>query len=589
MDVKLKQLNNNSGQVALAVTLFALMISLAFGLGLGAPVIKETKNYRDQFNSEQSFYTAESGVEDAVYRLKNTTAIDNLETLFLGGATSTTQITNVTGGREITAAGDWRSLLRRLTAVVTVGQGAAFHYGVQAGAGGFELENNAGVNGNVYANGSIEGENGAYITGSAIAASSATLEADQVNDLPVTPINQLRFRDGNSTEDLALSFKLNSSNPLNKVSLYIRKNGNPNSSTVKLVTDNNDLPSTNIVTSGTLSSSQVTNAWGWVDISFATAPALQTNTTYWLVIDSSSNSANHYYELAANQDGYTNGISKIGSWGGNWSNPNPSNLDGYFKIYLGGLIGLIDNVDMGTDGTGDAYAHTVTNSSIVGALYCQSGSGNNKTCNPSKADPSPQPFPISDGNIVEWKTEAETGGTYNGNYVINDDTGTIGPKKIIGNLTISNNATLTLTGTVWVTGTISLSNNSLVRLASGYGANSGVLITDSYVDISNNGTFAGSGTSGSYLMVLTTSDCPLSSSCNGHDAIHVANNAGTVILNAQKGTISFADNSGTKAVTAYRLVMENNAVVNYDSGLINQNFTNGPAGGFNISSWGETE
>jgi len=88
--------------------------------------------------------------------------------------------------------------------------------------------------------------------------------------------------------------------------------------------------------------------------------------------------------------------------------------------------------------------------------------------------------------------------------------------------------------------------------------------------------------------LVTTSNCD-AATCGGTNAINVNNNVGTVILNAQKGTISFSNNSGAKTATANKLVLENNAIVAYDSGLADINFTSGPGGTWNIISWDEVE
>ena len=580
--------SRSGGQAMIATVFLSVIISSVFVLGLGGPVYRSVKSARQSFDSKQSWFAAESGVEDVVYRLRNGVEGGSQEELSVAGSQASVVITDVPVGKEIESVGELDSLIRKTTAAVKVGQGAAFHYGVQAGAGGFTLNNNAGVNGSVYANGVIEGENGAFVTGSAISASAAALTADQANNQPASPDQEIIFRDTAGTQDIAQSFKLAGTEPLNKAKFYLKKTGNPGSATVKIVSNVNGEPGTNTLTSGTLSSSQVTNVYNWVEVVFESAPALEANTTYWLVIDSGSNSANHYYQIGSG-NAYSQGQTKIGSLGGSWGNTSPPGLDLYFEIYLGGQTGLIDNIDVGTAGEGDAWAYEVNNSTVAGGLYCQIGSSNNQACDTSRVDPSPVPFPISDGNIAVWKEQAEAGGVTNSDYILNESAGSLGPQKIDGHLTVENNSVLTITGTVWVTGNFTISNNAQVKLDPGFGANSAVIVVDGVVNISNNGVFSGSGEVGSYIMVLTTSDCPASSSCNGADAIHVSNNAGTVILNAQKGTISFADNSGTKSVTAYKIQMWNNAVVNYDIGLINQNFTNGPSGGFEISSWSETE
>lgn len=248
----------------------------------------------------------------------------------------------------------------------------------------------------------------------------------------------------------------------------------------------------------------------------------------------------------------------------------------------------IDSVRVGTAGVGDATANQVTNSTIAGNLYCQTGSGNNKSCNTSYTAPSVADFPISDASINQWKNAAEAGGVINGNYTVSSSV-SLGPKKIVGNLKINGNKTLTLTGTIWVTGEIELENGATMRLDSLYGGSGGIVVTDGVVEIDNNVQFAGSGQSGSYILLLTTSDCPSGGSCGGDYAIDVSNNSNAVILNAQKGTIHLNNNAGLKEATANQIILNQGATVSYESGLTDLNFISGPAGGWNIDSWREVE
>ena len=300
--------------------------------------------------------------------------------------------------------------------------------------------------------------------------------------------------------------------------------------------------------------------------------------------------ASKNYTIAVN-NAYSSGEPKIGKVGGTWNTPGtPAGLDIAFKIFLGGLTGSITGVDVGENGVGDARAHTVTSSTVEGNLYCQSGSGNNKPCDPSLPDPTAESFPISDGNIEEWQDDAEAGGITTGDYSPVGAASSLGPQKITGNLNLTSNShVLTLTGTVWVEGNITISNLSKVKLDSGYGSTSGVIIADGYIYLSNNILFEGSGSSDSYVLLLTNSSCPSGGGCDGNYAIDVNNNAGAVILNAQKGTIHFANGSAAKEATADALYLSPLAEITYESGLANVNFVSGPSGAWVIQSWKEKE
>lgn len=562
------------------------VISLSIAFGLVVPVLHASRIAQNELESKRSYAIAESGIEDVLYRLKNAMEVSSTETLVLGTQETTTTITDLSSsGKEIVSIGDSNSRNRSITTTVTLGVGVSFNYGVQTGRGGITMGNNSQIIGNVYANGSITGSGS--ITGTAVAANTAALAADQVNDSPTTPPSSINFRNTSSTQDFAQSFTVSTDGPINKVQLYVRKTGSPANATVRIVADSSGSPSkTNLLTSqGTLSASLVTTSYGWAEVVLPSNPTLFAGTTYWLVIDNSSNSTSNYYTIGANDTTYPTGAAKTGSYGGSWSATSPSSLDGYFKIYLGGLTATINGIAVGTGGVGDAWANTITGGSVTGTKYCQVGTG----CNTSRGDPPPTNFPISDANIATWKDDAEAGGTYSGTYTAVGTTGMLGPRKITGDLVVNNGAILTVTGTLWVQGNITLNNGGKIKLASSYGSDDGVIVTDGRVSINNNATFENSGTSGSYIMVVTTSDCPSSVSCGGANAIDVNNNAEAVILNAQQGTINLNNNAALIEATAEKLVLSNNATVTYQSGLADLNFSSGPSGSWSVDFWKETE
>jgi hypothetical protein len=569
-----KKINNQSGAAMLISVVFFLFISLAISFGLVSPSVRQFKIATDLMRSDQSYFLAESGVEDAYYRLKNGMTVGASETIALDGNSVETTISD-SGYNEktISSLGDVSDRERKNELVLSTGVGVAFSYGVQAGTGGFTMANNSVVNGSVYSNGNITGSGS--ITGTALSANSAAAYADQTNDTG-TPTD-VTFGNANGTQDFAQSFQLSTTAAVNKVDLYLKKVSTPGNLTVRIVTNSGSSPSTTTLASGTLSASLVSTTYGWVSVPFSSNPELTAGTTYWIVIDGATN-ATRYYNIGANSNGYSSGVGKTGQYSGTWN--ASSGLDGFFKLYLGGLTGLIDGITVGTAGVGNAYAHTINSSTVAGTKYCQA-TNNSPACNTSLADPSQVAMPISDQNILDWKAEAEAGGTYSGSYTVNGTSNSLGPQKITGNLTVTNNGAFTVNGTIWVQGNVDISNNGNVSLSSSYGTSEGVMIVDGTVTIGNNAVFSGSGSAGSYLMVLSTS--------TSTSAINLSNNGGAVILYAANGTVNLANNAGAKSLNGKYINLNNNAVVIYDSGLANANFVNGPSGGWNISSWEEVE
>lgn len=153
------------------VVTFLTFISLAVLYGIISPTIKNVSLSRGAMSSAKSYYLAESGSEDAYYRLKSGKQISSTETLSLDGGTATTVITDVSGSeKEIVSTGDLLSGFRKLKTGVTVSTGASFNYGVQVGQGGFVMENSSSVLGNIYSNGTVYGSGSNIVKGDVVSA-----------------------------------------------------------------------------------------------------------------------------------------------------------------------------------------------------------------------------------------------------------------------------------------------------------------------------------------------------------------------------------------------------------------------------------
>src|SRR3989344_8334552 len=163
-----------SGQAMIIATIFFLVISTTIIFGLVGPITRQQKIVSQSFLSRQSYFLAEAGVEDVIFRLDNGMSVDMTEILSLNGSSVTTVTTDTGEGKEIIAEGSVSELVRKVKANLVLGEGVAFRYGIQVGQGGFQLSNNAGVNGNIYSNGNIVGSNGSFITGDAFAVGTVS-------------------------------------------------------------------------------------------------------------------------------------------------------------------------------------------------------------------------------------------------------------------------------------------------------------------------------------------------------------------------------------------------------------------------------
>jgi len=574
--------NTQRGQVVLVTVLFFLFISLSIVLGFGSAMVKNFKNTEDFVRSKQSYFTAESGLEDAVYRLttgKTTAASMNLS---LNGASTVTTITPSGAGNEIVSLGDYGSLNRKVRTVLNpTSTGASYGYGIQVGSGGFTLGNSgSGVTGNVYVNGDIFGgvQSGqSFVTGTAVAVNKVPVDIEQENLLPVTPPSSIDFHRSSGAVDFAQSFTPSTTTAIKNVFFYIKRTGSPTINNIYIMSNDGSNRPGSILATGSFDS-VLTTSYKWNNVTFTSNPTLTKDVIYWIVIDvNGSSSGSNYCTVAANTSVYTRGDSRTMTYNTAWN--ATTTKDAYFQVSMGGTGSTIDKMVIG----GDAVAYTVTNSTVTGTIYCRIGSGNNKACTATSTDPIVRDFTITQAQIDEWKAVAAAGVPTAGYNIPQNSSVSLGPTKIEGDLTSGNNVVMTVTGTLWITGNYAPGGGTgqKVKLDSTYGANSGVIIVDGEVDLSNNIPFEGSGDPDSFILLITTS-----SSAN---AVTVGNNAGAVLLEAPNGTIHFNNNAGAKESTANRIELANGATVTYDTGLVDAHFSNGPSSSGGISGWREVQ
>jgi len=259
------------------------------------------------------------------------------------------------------------------------------------------------------------------------------------------------------------------------------------------------------------------------------------------------------------------------------------------SIIVAGNGNKIDGITVGNDAT----VHTCKDSNIDGNLTYVSG-GSIQNCTVGGATSTRpneielQPLPISQSQIDEWEEDAAAGGVITTNISISG-TKILGPIQIgtstnPKNLTVENGATLIIEGTVYVTGDITFNNNATVNLDSSYGSLSGIILTEGVITVENNVILNGSGQAGSYVLLLSTKNDTT------NPVIDIRNNAaGSVIYYANSGLIYLANNMYAREVTGYKIQIANNAIIQYESGLEETNFSSGPGGSWEVTDWKEIE
>ncbi len=593
------------GYVMLVTAVVFMLVSLIISFGLTTPIIKQILSTRDIWGAKQSYFLSEAGIEDVMFRLKDSSFNSKLsmeETLSINDFETITTISTdtLTGNKTIkTSESNYDGYKRKIGAEVTQSEGVSFNYGIQTGNGGFFITGGSQVIGNIYSNGDIIGGSGTRITGSAVAAAGGLgIFKDQSNEIPLPPPSGIVFNNTGNTRDFAQSFRPSTTSPVNRISIYIKRTNWPSNFTVKLMTDNNGMPGTQIA-STILNTGNVSTNYGWVDLVFTSSPVLNSDTNYWFVIvgdTKSGKTSTNTYTVGANT-AYTLGGAKVGTASGVWNNTTPTGLDSYFSLYLGSSPAQIwgnegDYMYIGSTSTDIVWSSSIKHVRTPGTIYCEFGesNANGKVCNTSRPNPSTLPMPISQANIDQWKLEAESGGSTT-TLNIGWAGGIIGNKRIIGNLTVSGGGTLIVTGTLWVEGYITVSGGGKIKLSPSLGQNSAIILTDKYAQINGNGTFEGSGTPGSYPVLVSTSVCPSTTPCTdeNNSAISLSGGSGAVVLIAPFGKVSINGGSGARAVTGDSIYISGGGIVTYETGLAELSFSSGPSGGWSIDGWGELE
>ncbi len=564
----------------------------------GSFVLQTKKNY----NREKALALAEAGINQAVYQLNQTAGSYTGETFDFGNGTVITRLTDIDSlNKHIEATAYFPNAVAPTTQrTVTLDisaepatDGVGFHYGVQVGDGGLTMGLGTKIDGNIYSNGPIQGsgDTKSIITGDAFVAGAA---AAAPNQQMISYNSNFIFGWIWPIIDPGQSFKTTSTSPLTKVSLLLKKVGTPSDLTVYLVSSSYGYPTKNVLSQGTLHASQVSGSYNWVDVTFSSPYTVQAETTYWLVTDAYQNSQNYWSWAQAMPGSYDRGAAAITySWNERFPIWVILGTDLAFKVWLGGVPNFIDSVKV----EGSARANIISDSDIVHDAYYQvltdTTVGENQY--PGSADLPIQAFPVSDGNIAEWKQAAEAGGTITGDFHPAAGETRLGPKKITGNLILDNNQTLILTGTIWVQGYIDVGNGGSIRLDPDYGRNSGIILADKYIQVSNNGVFGGSGDPDSFLMMVSLANCrggtQTPDCASNNSAVVLYNNVDSTIFYAPDGLIYLNNLVEIKEATGYMLHLSNNAEVDYESGLANALFSNGPSGSWSAvrGAWQEKQ
>src|SRR3989338_3437144 len=195
-----------AGQAFLVVILFVLFSMLALIGIISTFAYRGLKISEIDFRSKRSYFLAEAGIEDALYRAKRGKFLPASYAISFYGANTTITVTNIAGGKEIESASNINDIHRIIKSTIKQGTGVGFSYAVQVGRGGINLENSSKIVGSVYSNGDISGRNTAEITEDAyadsISSSSITKDAHYLTSIAGTTVGGSTYPGSTPPADL---------------------------------------------------------------------------------------------------------------------------------------------------------------------------------------------------------------------------------------------------------------------------------------------------------------------------------------------------------------------------------------------------
>lgn len=168
-------LTREKGFIALLVSVLLMVIMMSVGLAVTYLMVTQYQVYDNALKSLKVRVAAESGVEDALLRLRKAWAYTVPYGFNLASSSIGVDVQTLSAGSKsiIATASSTGGIIKKIRANfnLTDSTNVSFYYGAQVGEGGLEMEPNARIKGNVYANGSIINNSGtAYIDNNVIVA-----------------------------------------------------------------------------------------------------------------------------------------------------------------------------------------------------------------------------------------------------------------------------------------------------------------------------------------------------------------------------------------------------------------------------------
>lgn len=168
-----------SGIASLISVIIILTVSVVVLGSFALSVSNTLKNEQRTPQSFSAYYASEGALEDTMVRIRKGLPLPSSGPETIGPASVSVSISSVgVSTKTISATAQVGSVYKTNQVTTTLMDGkVGFNYGAQVGDGGLTMNNNSSVWGNIYSNGPISGSSGAYIFGTALAASTSTISS----------------------------------------------------------------------------------------------------------------------------------------------------------------------------------------------------------------------------------------------------------------------------------------------------------------------------------------------------------------------------------------------------------------------------
>src|SRR3989344_570375 len=112
--------NSRGGFAAIISILVVMALGLIFSSGFLFVTLRNSEALKDEINSVQSYYTAEAGIEDAIYRVRYNLNLNASNIVAIGDFTATTTVITASNTKTIVAQSGGHNVIRSAQTTLTI-------------------------------------------------------------------------------------------------------------------------------------------------------------------------------------------------------------------------------------------------------------------------------------------------------------------------------------------------------------------------------------------------------------------------------------------------------------------------------------